>query len=66
MHRGPGTGSVSEAAAQYGCQHGIGVIDGWLPCSSTMSPTKATWICGWARVAAGDPQVWEVVRRVRV
>jgi hypothetical protein len=32
MHRGPGAGSVSEAAAQYGRQHGIGVIDGGCPC----------------------------------
>ena len=32
MHRGPGTGSVSETAAQYGRQHGIAVIDGGCPC----------------------------------
>jgi predicted CoA-binding protein len=32
MHRGPGRGSVSEAAAQYGRQHGIAVIDGGCPC----------------------------------
>jgi predicted CoA-binding protein len=32
MHRGPGPGSVSEAAAQYGRQHGIAVIDGGCPC----------------------------------
>lgn len=32
MHRGPGTGSVSQAAAQYGRQHGIAVIDGGCPC----------------------------------
>ena len=31
MHRGPGTGSVSEAAAKYGRQHGITVIDGGCP-----------------------------------
>ena len=31
MHRGPGTGSVSAAAAQYGRQHGIIVIDGGCP-----------------------------------
>ena len=28
MHRGPGAGSVSPAAAGYGRQHGITVIDG--------------------------------------
>jgi len=32
MHRGPGSGSVSEAAADYGRRHGITVIDGGCPC----------------------------------
>jgi uncharacterized protein len=32
MHRGPGAGSVSEAAAAYGRQRGIAVIDGGCPC----------------------------------
>ncbi len=32
MHRGPGPGSVSEPAAQWGRQHGIAVIDGGCPC----------------------------------
>ncbi len=32
MHRGPGAGSVSEAAAGYGRQQGITVIDGGCPC----------------------------------
>src|ERR1700751_5082579 len=32
MHRGPGAGSVSQAAAEYGRQHGITVIDGGCPC----------------------------------
>jgi predicted CoA-binding protein len=32
MHRGPGAGSVSNAAADYGRQHGIAVIDGGCPC----------------------------------
>jgi len=31
MHRGPGAGSVSPAAADYGRQHGITVIDGGCP-----------------------------------
>jgi uncharacterized protein len=31
MHRGPGAGSVSEAATEYGRQHGITVIDGGCP-----------------------------------
>jgi predicted CoA-binding protein len=32
MHRGPGGGSVSEEAADYGRKHGIAVIDGGCPC----------------------------------
>ena len=32
MHRGPGAGSVSEAATAYGRDHGISVIDGGCPC----------------------------------
>ncbi len=32
MHRGPGAGSVSKTAADYGRQHGITVIDGGCPC----------------------------------
>jgi predicted CoA-binding protein len=32
MHRGPGAGSVSDAATTYGRQHGITVIDGGCPC----------------------------------
>jgi predicted CoA-binding protein len=32
MHRGPGHGSVSQAAAEYGREHGIAVIDGGCPC----------------------------------
>ncbi|HSI80446.1 MAG TPA: CoA-binding protein [Solirubrobacterales bacterium] len=32
MHRGPGAGSVSEAAADYGRHHGIDVIPGGCPC----------------------------------
>jgi uncharacterized protein len=32
MHRGPGAGSVSETATEYGRQHGIAVIDGGCPC----------------------------------
>jgi uncharacterized protein len=31
MHRLYGSGSVSDAAAQYGRQHGITVIDGGCP-----------------------------------
>ena len=31
MHRGPGAGSVSDAATTYGRQHGITVIDGGCP-----------------------------------
>lgn len=32
MHRGPGNGSVSQTAADYGREHGIAVIDGGCPC----------------------------------
>jgi hypothetical protein len=32
MHRGPGTGSVSQAAADYGRKQGIALIDGGRPC----------------------------------
>ena len=31
MHRGPGAGSVSAAATDYGRQHGVTVIDGGCP-----------------------------------
>jgi len=31
MHRGPGAGSVSPSAAEYGREHGISVIDGGCP-----------------------------------
>jgi len=31
MHRGPGAGSVSDAATEYGRQQGITVIDGGCP-----------------------------------
>jgi predicted CoA-binding protein len=32
MHRGPGGGSVSQDATDYGRDHGIAVIDGGCPC----------------------------------
>lgn len=32
MHRGPGAGSVSAAATEYGRQNGVTVIDGGCPC----------------------------------
>jgi predicted CoA-binding protein len=32
MHRGPGAGSVSAPATQYGRKRGITVIDGGCPC----------------------------------
>jgi uncharacterized protein len=32
MHRGPGAGSVSPAATEYGRSQGITVIDGGCPC----------------------------------
>jgi predicted CoA-binding protein len=32
MHKGPGPGSVSSTATEYGRSHGITVIDGGCPC----------------------------------
>lgn len=32
MHRGPGQGSVSKEAAEYGRRHGVTVIEGGCPC----------------------------------
>jgi uncharacterized protein len=32
MHRGPGAGSVSKTATEYGRERGITVIDGGCPC----------------------------------
>ena len=32
MHRGPGAGSVSPTATEYGRTHGVTVIDGGCPC----------------------------------
>jgi uncharacterized protein len=32
MHCSPGAGSVSEAATEYGREHGITVIEGGCPC----------------------------------
>jgi hypothetical protein len=40
MHRGPGAGSVSEEATEYGREHGIQVIDGGCPCM--FGPTADT------------------------
>jgi hypothetical protein len=40
MHRGPGAGSVSAAATEYGRDHGIVVIDGGCPCM--FGPTADT------------------------
>ena len=40
MHRGPGGGSVSETAAEFGRSHGIDVIDGGCPCM--FGPTADT------------------------
>ena len=40
MHQGPGAGSVSKEATEYGRQHGITVIDGGCPCM--FDPTADT------------------------
>jgi uncharacterized protein len=41
MHRGPGPGSVSETAAEYGREHGIAVIDGGCPCMFGVTADRA-------------------------
>ena len=48
MHRGPGAGSVSESAADYGRQHGISVIDGGCPCMYVWTDRRS-WPQGDAR-----------------
>ena len=45
MHWGPGGGSVSAAATDYGRQHGITVIDGGCPPCSGLPPISATSSC---------------------
>ena len=40
MHRGPGGGSVSDAATTYGRKHGLVVLDGGCPCM--FGPTADT------------------------
>jgi len=40
MHRGPGGGSVSQSAVDYGRQHDIKVIPGGCPCM--FDPTADT------------------------
>jgi predicted CoA-binding protein len=45
MHRGPGAGSVSETAAQYGRERGIRVINGGCPCMFGPTPISATRGC---------------------
>jgi predicted CoA-binding protein len=45
MHRGPGTGSVSHSAAEYGRQRGITVIEGGCRACSAPPPTPATRRC---------------------
>ena len=47
MHRGPGAGSVSNAATSYGRAHGITVIDGGCPLMSGPPLTPGTRSCAW-------------------
>jgi predicted CoA-binding protein len=44
MHRGPGAGSVSDAATAYGRQHGICVIDGGCPLMFGPTADVGHWI----------------------
>jgi uncharacterized protein len=44
MHRGPGDGSVSDAATAYGRQHGITVIDGGCPLMFAPTADLGHWI----------------------
>jgi predicted CoA-binding protein len=46
MHRGPGAGSVSHSAAEYGRQRGITVIEGGCPCMFGPTADPATRQCG--------------------
>jgi uncharacterized protein len=46
MHRGPGAGSVSQAAAEYGRQHGIAVMRAAARACSAPPPMPATRRCG--------------------
>jgi hypothetical protein len=45
MHRGPGAGSVSKAAAEYGRERGIAVIDGGCPCMFGPTADSGTGRC---------------------
>jgi uncharacterized protein len=47
MHRGPGGGSVSEPAAEFGRAHGITVIAGGCPCMFDPPRIPATGPCAW-------------------
>jgi predicted CoA-binding protein len=41
MHRGPGAGSVSKLAADYGRRSGLAVIDGGCPCMFAPTADRA-------------------------
>lgn len=47
MHRGPGHGSVSNAATAYGREHGVTVIDGGCPCMFGPTSDKGHKMMRW-------------------
>jgi predicted CoA-binding protein len=57
MHRGPGAGSVSPGAAEYGRAQGIQVIDGGCPCmfGPTADPGHRL-MCGVLKLAGNVPR----------
>ena len=57
MHRGPGAGSVSPAATEYGRAQGIKVIDGGCPCmfGPTADPGHRL-MCGMLKLAGNVPR----------
>lgn len=61
MHRGPGAGSVSPAAADYGRQHSITVIGGGCPCMFG-SPADVAVSSG----PVGDPPKPEAGQAVQI
>jgi hypothetical protein len=54
MHRSVGTGSVSEAAADYGRKHGIKVIDGGCPLMFAPTADAGHRAMRWVCILAGN------------
>ena len=54
MHRGPGAGSVSAAAAAYGRGQGLTVIDGGCPCMFGATADPGHKVMRWALGLTGN------------